>query len=286
MIVSVTYTSADGKKFDLRGTAPKIKEASFHKFAWEAGVTKKQYGDRVDSWTKKSVEYEMKVHVYGDLKTRKRWLNEFHSAIDSDVFNENPGILTWGKSYIYCFIRSSETYPDERGVFTVNDISIYCPDPFWIQEQVLTVEAAEETSRIPTDKGYASTYGYPYSYRKVVQPPYLNIDHYADSDFKMIVYGPAPSVNVNIGGNQYAVDYAIEDGEVMIIDSRSTQPPDRHAYIVGAGGTMLNVFDYRKATSLLLKKIAPGIVPVSYSRTYRIDLIIYKRRSEPLWDTN
>ena len=48
---------------------------------------------------------------------------------------------------------------------------------------------------------------------------------------------------------------------------------------------MVNVFDYRKADSLLMQKIKPGIVPVSYSRTYRIDLTIYKRRSEPAWDT-
>ena len=287
-IVDISYKSSDGTSYDLRGTAPRIKNAAFHGFEWEADVTRRQYGDRVDSWAKKSVEYGMDLYIYGDLNTRRKWLNRFHSSIDADFFSGQPGVLTWGSSYIYCFIKASNTYPAERNTYTVNELTIYCPDPFWIQEQSLTVHAAEETARRITDKGYGGyglSYGYPYSYRKVVSPPFLKIDHYAECDFRLIAYGPAASVNVNIGGNQYAVDYPVASGEVMIIDTRSTQAADRHAYIVGTGGRMVNVFDYRKADSLLMQKIKPGIVPVSYSRTYRIDLTIYKRRSEPAWDT-
>ena len=259
-IVDISYKSSDGTSYDLRGTAPRVKSAAFHEFAWEADVTRRQYGDRVDSWAKKSVEYGMDLYIYGDLNTRRKWLNRFHSSIDADFFSGQPGVLTWGNSYIYCFIKASNTYPAERNTYTVNELTIYCPDPFWIQEQSLTVHAAEETARRITDKGYGGyglSYGYPYSYRKVVSPPFLKIDHYAECDFRLIAYGPAAAVNVNIGGNQYAVDYPVASGEVMIIDTRSTQAADRHAYIVGTGG----------------------------SRTYRIDLTIYKRRSEPAWDT-
>ena len=74
-IVDISYKSSDGTSYDLRGTAPRVKNAAFHGFEWEADVTRRQYGDRVDSWAKKSVEYGMDLYIYGDLNTRRKWLN-------------------------------------------------------------------------------------------------------------------------------------------------------------------------------------------------------------------
>ena len=113
----------------------------------------------------------------------------------------------------------------------------------------------------------------------------MGINHYAPSDFRMIIYGPAVNPTINIAGNQYKVNYSVEDGQVLIIDSRSTQPWDRRVYLV-AGQTVINVFDYRDPAGSILKKIPPGDIAIGYARTYGIELTVYKERSEPEWITS
>ena len=80
-------------------------------------------------------------------------------------------------------------------------------------------------------------------------------------------------------------NYSVEDGQVLIIDSRSTQPWNRRVYLV-AGQTVINVFDYRDPAGSILKKIPPGDIAIGYARTYGIELTVYKERSEPEWITS
>jgi hypothetical protein len=283
--MTITYTSSSGESFDLMTfRLPRIMEANFHTFSWEPEVSARRFGEKVEKWKKEALTMSAVILFAGSPSDRRKALNTFHSAIDGDFFRNQPGILKWQDSYIKCFIRSSSTYPSEEGNRTLNDIQIYCPNPFWIQEQTLEIEPLGDIEVLPTDKQYTSSaYGYPHSYTRVADLPQMIVDHYADCDFRLVAYGAASEISISIGGHVYAVDHAVQAGEQLVIDSRQDQAADRHCYLVGTDGSITNCFNDRDPSSSLLQKIKAGVNQISYTRGYKIALTIFKERSEPLW---
>ncbi len=287
-MLNITYTSSSGEVFDLMAAKlGRLKSAAFHNFEWSAEETARQYGVKVKYWTKEPIEYDCQLIFDGTLAERREALNAFHSAIEGDFFREEPGLLTWGESYIPCFIRSSATEPAEEPYRTLNNVTIYCPDPFWTVEQLISIAPVEDDPEADADdKRYTSDgYGYApgYRYPIVATAKSYNIDHFAPCDFRLIAYGPTASVAVNIAGHLYAVQHQVGEGEVLIIDSRETQADDMHCYLVSASGHITNCFNDRDPNSLLLQRIPSGHVTISYSQEYGIDLTLYKKRSEPAW---
>lgn len=284
----ITYTSSAGETFDLMAfRLPRIMSANFHTFSWKPDTTARQYGEKVTRWRKEALTLTASILFAGKPDARKKALNAFHAAIDGDFFRGEAGTLTWDGSYIKAFVQSSSTYPDDMPNRTINEIEIYCPYPFWVQEQRLEIEPVESSVVRETDKQYTSTaYGYPYSYATSSVMPKLVIDHYADCDFRLEAFGVASDVAVTIGGHTYSVDHSVSDGEKLVIDSRQDLPADRHCYLVGTDGSITNCFDDRDPESFLLQKIKPGANTISYTRAYKIILTIYKERSEPAWTTS
>ena len=286
-MINITYESSAGEIFDLMASRMgRLKKAAFHTYEWIADETEKQYGVKVNHWTKEPLEYEAQLLFEGTEAARMEAITAFHDAIDGDIFRGIPGKLQFGEAYISCFIRSSETAPSEGRHRTLNDIVIYCPDPFWIVEQRISIAPVPQGEPLESDKQYTDVgYGYDegYSYPIVASAKSYRIDHFAPCDFKMVVYGPAASVAINIGGHLYSVHHQISAGEYMVIDSRESQPDDRHCYLVTASGAITNCFNDRDPASLLLQQIPAGNVTINYSQEYGIDLILYKKRSEPAW---
>lgn len=210
-------------------------------------------------------------------------LNFLHEVFEMDVANLTPGRLYFQESYQSCYvIASAKTEWEDTDCMLDNEIRIIPVNPFWISEQHIVISPISGTDEVDENaNGYP--YGYPYSYTNVKKNTNIKIDHYTDSDFRMTVYGPTASVNISINGHPYHVDYPIEAGEYMIIDSRDYLPPDERIYLVRSNGERINVFNYRDPVYSAFKKIPPGNITIYYSRNYGIDLTIFLERSEPKW---
>ena len=286
-MINITYESSAGEIFDLMASRMgRLKKAAFHTYEWIADETEKQYGVKVNHWTKEPLEYEAQLLFEGTEAARMEALTAFHDAIDGDIFRGLPGKLQFGEAYISCFIRSSETVPSEGRHRTLNDIVFYCPDPFWTVEQKISMAPVDTNEVLESDKQYtANGYGYApgYSYPKVAAARSFIVDHFAPCDFRMVIYGPAASVAVNINDHLYSVHHQISAGEYMVIDSRESQDDDRHCYLVSAAGAVTNCFNDRDPDSLLLEPIPSGSITINYSQEYGIDLTLFKKRSEPAW---
>lgn len=211
-------------------------------------------------------------------------LNFLHEVFEKDVANMTPGKLYFQDSYQLCYvIASAKTEWEDTDCMMDNEISIIPVYTSWITEQHITIPAISQIQTMAVQNTKKYPYTYPYRYADVYKNTKVNIDHYTESDFRMIVYGPTANVNVSINGHKYHVDYPIEAGEHMIIDSRDYLPPDERIYLVKNNGEKINVFNYRDPEHSVFKKISPGYATIYYNQSYGIDLTIFKERSEPKW---
>lgn len=285
-MANVTYTSSRGTVFNLLDfDSAKLYKADFHNYSWGKEVVKRQFGEIVNRFTKSAQAYKCTFRFKGAPSVRRTQIEAFHWETEYDICHMEAGTLTWGDTYIKCYMISSDTMPLDNGqTYTENEVTMYCPYPFWIEEQTVEIYPSTESEDDDTAKGYTATkYGYTYSYCGASTVVYIDTEHYNESDFKMILYGPASEVQWTIDGNVYAVDYALRSNQYMVIDSRQDTPADEQCYVVSENGTKTNVFDYRDPTGgELFKKVPSGEFILNYPRTYGLQLTIFKERSEPL----
>lgn len=286
-MTTVKYVTSSGKSYDLiTSTGFRLRNANFHKWSWGRDVKTRRFGEKILQFTRQPLQYDCTLTFYGPTDRRARQIDELHNDFDRDIAMMTPGRIYWGSCYIECYAQTSSTYPGEGNNWTENDVTFYCPYPFWIEEQTIDIfplsgGGGESEEGVKTYE--ADDYGYFYSYDyaqngRVVK---LTVDHYMDSDFRLVAHGPALSLSVEIAGHLYEVDHEIDTGEYMVIDSRSLQPADKRIYLVGTDGSETNLFDYRDPATSVFRKIPPGPITVDYSRAYGITLTIYKERSEP-----
>ena len=282
----VRLVTSRGVEFNLLSfDYAKLQKADFHRYKWGREVVQRQYGERVARFTKEAQLYNCTFKFRGSPASRKAQIDRLHFETEYDISHEAVGRLYFDDTYIEVYMIESDTYPDGDGrVYTVNDVVFYAPYPFWIKEQIVEIFPTDEAIESEDNKGYdpsENRYGYPYSYCSAPTSIYIDTEHYKDSDFKMIIYGPAPSVQWAIGGNIYEVDYQVRENQYMVIDSRQSAPPDKQCYVVSETGVHTNVFDYRNPNGDLFKKIPSGHSILNYPRTYGMQLTIFKESSEP-----
>lgn len=288
-MINLTYTSSNGTVFDLLSwEGLKTETANYHKYQWGASVQTQRFGEKIVNFTKKAQMYEATFLFRGNLEERRQKIEEFHFCTEYDIAKQTPGRITWGSNYIECYITQSSTQPRENGgTYTENNVSIYCPYPFWIEEQTIRIFPQDKPiPQLETDKGYpepSTKFSYPYAYSYVAgrTAMAINTRHYDSSNFRLVCYGATDSVEINIGGHLYNVNRAIGLREYMVIDSRPNIKADKKCYLVKANGEEENVFNYRNPESALFQKIPGGIFIINYNRGYGIELTLYKERSEP-----
>lgn len=208
-------------------------------------------------------------------------MSQLTDIFAADVISGTPGKLYIDEWYIPCFVFGRETSRWEAGNIISCSYKVITDHPSWISEQQISLQPISEARSAEENKNYP--YTYPYRYGNTSKTTNAKIDHYAASDFRMIIYGPTANVSITINGHIYHVEYPIEDGEYMVIDSRSFLKPDERIYVVRQNGERVNVFNYRDLEHSIFEKIPAGDITIDYSRKYGIDLIIFKERSEPKW---
>ena len=138
------YTSSNGQTFDLKVGKIRTRTANFHDYEWTPQTTTQQYGECVYGFDKPAITYTMLLSIFGSHDDRKTQLNLLHDAFDHDIRNMTPGKLTHGDSEVECYITFSTTYPDADD--TKNEISVFCPYPFWVRPHEYHLEIVPDPS--------------------------------------------------------------------------------------------------------------------------------------------
>lgn len=280
-MIKVIYEASSRRRYDLKAEPVRIKNANFHNYAWTREVINQRFGETVQKFAKDAQEYETTLYLMGSQSEVKRVLYDLHNDFERDITAQTPGRLWWHNSYISCYITASSTYPHENNVWVCNEITIYCPSPFWIEEKTFSFFPVEEQTSYPY-LDFNVDFPLDFSYKPRAVLP-IETGHYAPSSFRMVIHGPCVNPSVNIGGNIYNVNVSVPAGGYLVIDSRPEAPLGWQVYMRDAQRVQSNVFDYRNPNYPILERIPGGTVDLTYPRTYGIDLTLYLERSEPSW---
>lgn len=241
--------------------------------------------DRITEFKREIQTYTIEANITDEKE--KKWqdsYDEMNEIFENDIWSKKPGKLYVNGWYMKCYVYSSKPQEIfENWGFQTTELKIVTDDSRWIGEQHITIPAISQIQTMAVQNTKKYPYTYPYRYADIYKSIKVNIDHYTESDFRMIAYGPTANVNVSINGHKYHVDYPIESGEHMVIDSRDYLPPEERIYLVRVNGEKINVFNYRDPEQSVFKKISPGYATIYYSQNYGIDITIFKERSEPKW---
>lgn len=281
------YENSAGDVIDLRQNPIWAQELETILSAkWDYATQSAQYGTgRISEFYRGTQEKSLKLAVMADDQAGLNAIVEkMMSIVEYDIRNKQPGRLWRYGSYMHCYIVAHD-YAEYEELYDATDwtVKIVAEDPVWIEEKTISIGILDPSTMTDGKQYSEELYCYPYKYVDTETSVKKDIEHYAPFDFRLVAYGPAAELNVSINGHQYAVNYAIETGEYMVVDSREAALPERHAFIVRSDGTEVNVFNFRNANSLLLQKIEPGRLVINYNRLYGIDLTLFKRRNTPRW---
>ena len=277
----IYYMNASGKKLDLLSDIFDLQTGTLFDHDNEYTVN----GLEVVGISGMLMEKELLLTIQsGNDMTFEEAMEQFNQITEPDLINKTPGKLYYGDSYQLCFLKGAELLEWEYDAgYTDKKIKMLVTHSAWIQEETFQFlpPVSETQEQSETIKAYDYTYD-ACVYPTERDPSYLINDHYDSCDFKMLVYGPRSQTNITIGENIYHVNYAIQEGEYMVIDSRETAKPGERVYLVRKNGEKLNLFDYRNPKYSIFAKIPTGTSAVRCGDA-GMDITIYKRRSEPKW---
>lgn len=261
--VQVLYRGSSGNAYILNMTSQicRIKDGNFHKWQWTPDAVARQYGVGLRSFKHEPALYEVTLAFGGPLATRKTRIEALHDEWERDIATKSPGRITWGLYYLDCYVIKSSTYPDSKGWYTLNDITIYAPDPLWRRETTYTITTIPST-------GYPVRTAVPW-----------------EVDFRMTLTGPCtiyPMVTLSDSqGNvlrTYLVQQLLDTGERITIDSEAKTvtyyDANNAATDIYAKCDPETIFKKIPVGNLLLKRRSGG-------GNFAISLTTCDRRSEP-----
>lgn len=273
--IILKYIASSGNEYNLKTRELRTRTANYHTWRYVAQGTQLKYGMRVSSFTKDAAVYATELVLEGSVEERAALLDRLHTDFELDIYRMTPGRITWGDWYIDCFIRMSDTHPDEKDWWTDNAIEIFCPRPFWIRERVELFEPVEPT----TSEFLEFPFDFEYDY--YIGDPGIKIisrDFPFSSQFRLTIDGAVENPFVIINNHRYEIFDNIGEGEVVVIDSRENTIT-KYLY----AGQTLNIFDKRNKEVSIFEPIPGGDLTVTWNAKFAFQLLLYEERSEPTW---
>jgi hypothetical protein len=261
-------------------------------FSWGANGVFANYSDLRDFVWSYSSSYDRVSSFYRGIATKNlptlilcmteaegvRIRNNLFEVCEKDVLAVVPGKLIIGDYYLQCYITGSASteYLVTKRYMRVR-LTVTSDRPFWVKET--TAAFYSDSSEIITGgTNLDYDFDYPFDYTSELINKALNNTGFADSNFKMVIYGPAVNPIVYIGGHAYEVDTEIASEGYLTINSI-----DKTILLTDITGNQTNVFNYRSRDSYVFQKIPSGVNAVTWDESFNFDLTLIEERSEPRW---
>lgn len=273
------YINSRKQEIDFRQFNTQMFKANFHTYAWGIEGTAQRFGTTIERFTKSALEYEMTIAVKGGQATKENVLNTLTEITEYDVINNVQGKLYWGEYYLNCNIISASAEPSEVFFGAEKTMGIFAPHPFWIKEESRQFYPTSSGSADAETGGFDYPYDYPHDYSagRGGNERWM-VDHYAESEFIMTVYGPCVNPRVLVNGYPYEVFTTLEEGEYLTINSTENE-----VFKYLTGGQKVDLYDLRGKIHSVFQPMPSGNLIVNWSGDFGFDITIYLERSEPAW---
>ena len=267
-MMNVYYKNHMGESINLQKNPYHLLTGDLLDYEWDVLSS----GSRITGFGKGIYEKMIQFEIFAPRNEYVRALDRVFEVFEKDILAGEPGRLYVNGQYLNCFITGSTKTEWEAGLMAVAELKIMTDYPYWITEQEHIFRVTEGLST--GNKQYPLRYPYRYS-NGLSDVSFMN-DHFGNTDFRLIVFGPVTNPSVFINEHLYQVNAVIEAGEYLTIDSaRGT------IIITQNNGGQVNAFNSRNKESDIFLKIKQGISRVQWNGEFGFNLILLKERSQP-----
>lgn len=125
-------------------------------------------------------------------------------------------------------------------------------------------------------------YTYPYYYSTEFGFRYLENPSPVASNFRFVIFGPAISPEIRIGGNDYSFACSVPSGGYLLVESF----PEASVILVDSDGNRTDMFYCAErgtgegCGTYAFELLPPGISNVSWSDMFGFDLYVYEERGD------
>jgi len=282
--MDIIYSNSQGKRFVLSEWNVGIDDITpLFARRWDYVGTEnpRTNSTKLQSFYRTLSETKIVIQMYADSKDEYcKTMNDLADAIEWDIINQTPGRMIVGDVYLECFLNEFNPTEYDELFYTIdNEVTVTSFFPFWCSDKRTSFYLSADEIVSDDDKSYPYNYLYNYGYRKYRDQ--LNNDHFADSNFEMVIYGPVMDPEIFIGTNKeclYKINTELQAGEYLTINSRS-----RTIKKYGNNGYETNLFNNRAKDIDVFKRIPSGRQTVGWNSKFSFDIILFQERSEPIW---
>lgn len=269
------YLSSSGEKIDFFQFNTRIKEGNFHAYEWQYEYAELSMGSNIYGFKRPAITYEILLSINGSFGEKVEELENMTDIFEKEIISLKPGALYFNNQYINSYVVASEITPTEYGV--ERTITLLCPYPMWKTDLFFEMLPSEPSSTGMLDYDYDYQYDYTQN-ESGLRKIYIN--HYAQNQFIMNIFGPVIDPSININGHTYKVFGTYSTGEYITIDSVNYTVV-KHDY----NGNVVNCFDSRYKEESIFEPIPSGEVTFRWQGNFGFNITVVTERSEPRWTT-
>lgn len=271
-MIPVTYVSSAGNTYQLHSKYGVVhKRLPYRSWSWKPRTTELEQGVRVSGFTRAAAQYKSELLFYGSVEEQTELINDLHDEFEGDMRRKKTGRIIVEGQYLDCYVIGVDArYKDGA---TTDEIQIYAPYPYWMQEQKVVLEASSVTEGEFLDYEYDYEYDYtaPVMGQKIIKS-----DFPFASEYQMVIYGLAVNPRITINGYPYILYATIPAGAYVIVDSKQ-----KSIMMYNTNGTRTDLFNFRNKSQTIFNKIPAGDLEITWDSSYGVDLTIFRERSEP-----
>ena len=269
--MEIKYINNSGNSVDLNKYPYKMLLSDLLDGEWSYESS----SDKIDSFYKKIQSRSLKIDSHRNSGQSARSVQaNLVDLFEADVVQNKRGRIYVDDYYMPCNIIKDKKTLWETNVVVSSEFSLVTDYPYWIRESKITYERKQAS-----DTGYLDyPYDYPYDYSPNDMAVYLENTEVMPADFKLVIQGPCENPEVIIGANKCQIMTTLSSYEYIVLNSM-----DRTAYKVSSTGTVTNVFESLNRNYENFDKIPQGKHIISINGTFRMEITMYMKRSEPRW---
>jgi hypothetical protein len=277
MLELLTYQNNEGEvlisssKFGQPGLY--VEDSELRNFSWNV----LSINEKITGFNRKQIKtYSLpcKIRCITEEQGRK-FKERLYRIAEKDILANKAGRLWIAGYYMYCFVTESkkENYRYTQRCADIT-LTLTTDKPYWVKEvtyQFRKKEAGHDGYDFPLD--------FPMNLGTEFINGTIQEADFPDADFRIKIFGPVENPAISINNHLYKVNYQINEGNFIIIDSLKKTLVQQDAY-----GNEESILFYRDTSSYIFEKINTKNSDISWDNTFNFDLTIYLQRSEPTWE--